>query len=111
MDTIFEKILAKKMPAEVVFESPQVLGFKDIAPQAPIHIIFIHKKRKTKNVLEMDSSEVSDLFSAIKSYVSNQNLEDQGFRIVTNTGRDGGQTVFYTHFHLLAGSALKGFGI
>ena len=110
--TIFEKILKKEVPATVVFENPQVLAFKDINPQAQVHIIFIHKK-KSKDVGEMMESspnQIQEIFNAIHMFIKMQGLEDSGYRIVTNKGADGGQTVFYTHFHLLAGEKLGRFG-
>jgi len=110
--TIFEKILKKEIPATVVFENQQVLAIKDINPQASIHIVFIHKQ-KTKDIGEMCTTQpqhISDIFAAINMFVKMQGLENTGYRIVTNKGEDGGQTVFYTHFHLLAGEKLGHFG-
>ena len=110
--TIFEKILKKEIPANIVFESPHVIAFKDINPQAEIHIIFIHKK-KSKDVGEMmenSPQQIQEIFSAIHMFTKMQGLDATGYRIVTNKGSDGGQTVFYTHFHFLAGEPLGRFG-
>lgn len=110
--TVFEKILKKEIPATIVFENQQVLAFKDINPQAEIHIIFIHKQ-KTKDIndlMETSPAQIQELFAAIHMFTKMQGLENSGYRIVTNKGADSGQTVFYTHFHLLAGEKLGRFG-
>lgn len=110
--TIFEKILKREIPANIVFENAQVLAFKDIHPQAAMHIVFIHKQ-KSKDISElMESSpqQIQEIFLAIHLFTKMQGLENSGFRILTNKGLDGGQSVFYTHFHLLAGEKLGGFG-
>ena len=111
--TIFTKIINREIPATIVYEDANVLAFKDIYPQAPIHIIFIHK-RPTAHINELvaqDPAQLPDLFKAIANYTAEQNLESKGFRLVTNVGRDGGQSVHHTHFHLLAGSPLGKFGV
>lgn len=110
--TVFERILKKEIPAAVVFENPQVLAFKDINPQAAIHVIFIHKQ-KSKDLSELlnnSPQQLVDLFAAINMWVKMQGLDQTGYRIVNNKGEDSGQTVFYTHFHILAGEKLGKFG-
>ena len=109
-DCIFCKIVDKKIPAQVVFENENVVAFKDINPNAKIHLLFVHKKH-TENINEMvrhDVLHVMDVFSAITEYTEQTSLEESGFRIVTNTGKDSGQIIFHTHFHLLGGEKLKG---
>lgn len=110
--TVFEKILKKEIPATIVFENPLVLAFKDINPQATIHIVFIHKQKSKdiNDLMESSPTQIQDIFNAIHMFTKMQGLENSGYRIVTNKGEDGGQTVFYTHFHLLAGEKLGRFG-
>jgi histidine triad (HIT) family protein len=111
-DCIFEKIINKEIPAEIVFENEKVLAFKDIMPQAKIHLLFIHKE-KTLNINDMSlnkSEQLQELFNAIRIYTEKEKLDETGFRVVTNLGRDGGQTVFYTHLHVLGGEQLGKFG-
>ncbi len=111
--TIFEKILNKEISADIVFENEKVLAFNDISPQAKTHILFIHKLKKTKNLSEMvmdEPEQVLETFQAIANYAQEKGLDKSGYRIVTNQGVSGGQSVFYTHFHLLADQALGGFG-
>lgn len=111
-ETLFSKIIKGEIPCDKVFENDRVLAFKDIHPQAPIHVLFIHKNY-SKNINQMMAQEpqqIIDLMQAVREYTSSEGLEEAGFRLVTNVNRDGGQTVFHTHFHLLAGAPLGGFG-
>lgn len=97
-----------EVPCEKVFENDNVLGFKDIYPQAQIHLLFIHKNHSA-NVNQMSGEEVAQVFAAIKEYTE-EGLVEAGFRVVTNFGANAGQTVFHTHFHVLGGEKLSGFG-
>lgn len=111
-DCLFCKIHKGEIPSTRVYEDENVIAFRDLYPQAKEHILFIHK-RHTKNVNELvatDPAELSDVFLAIKKYTEDSKLTETGFRVVTNFGPDAGQTVFHTHFHLLGGQKLKGFG-
>ncbi|MAZ47604.1 MAG: histidine triad nucleotide-binding protein [Halobacteriovoraceae bacterium] len=108
-DCLFCRIIAGEIPSAKVFENDHVLGFKDLYPQAKEHYLFIHKSH-SKNVNEMDSTQLSDIFSAIKEFTQNNDLEENGFRVVSNVNKHGGQTVFHTHFHVLGGEQLKHFG-
>lgn len=110
--TIFEKILSKELPATIIFENPQVMAIKDINPQATIHVLFIHKQ-KSKDIDDLIThhpQQVVEVMQAICLWTKMQGLDQQGYRIVTNKGSDAGQTVFYTHFHVLAGEPLGSFG-
>lgn len=111
-DCIFCKIVEGKIPSTKIFEDENVIGFKDLRPQAKIHQLFIHKKH-TRDVNELaknDAKELSDIFNAIRHYTENEGLTKDGFRVVTNLGPHAGQTVFHTHFHVLAGEPLGHFG-
>ncbi len=109
MDCLFCKIFQGHVPSKKVYEDDNVFAFQDIQPMAKIHILFIHKKH-TPNVNGLSTIHVGQVYGAIKNYVATSDLEKSGFRIVTNTGADAGQTVFHAHFHLLGGEKLKGFG-
>jgi histidine triad (HIT) family protein len=108
---LFCKILKGDIPSQKVFENENVVAFKDLYPQAKIHILFIHKNH-TANINEMaeDPASITHIFSAIKEYTTKEKLDSFGFRIVTNLGANAGQSVFHTHFHLLAGEKLGHFG-
>jgi histidine triad (HIT) family protein len=110
-DCLFCKIIKGEIPSKKVFENEHVIGLVDIHPQAKIHLLFIHKNH-SRDINEMcgDPESISHIFKAVKAYTESQSFHEQGFRIVTNVGKHGGQTVFHTHFHVLAGEPLGPFG-
>jgi histidine triad (HIT) family protein len=113
-DCLFCKIINEEIPAEIIFENEKVIGFKDINPEAKVHLLFIHKSH-SENLNEMarrDIKKVGEVFAAITEYTNKVGLEDSGYRVVTNIGKDGGQVIFHTHFHVLGGEKLSGkFGV
>ena len=111
-DTLFGKIIRREIPATIVYEDEDVLGFKDIAPQAPVHVLFVPKRDfATLNDVPADSPEViGRLAVAAANYAKAQGFDEDGYRIVMNCNGDGGQTVFQIHLHLLAGAPLGRFG-
>jgi histidine triad (HIT) family protein len=92
-----------------VYEDDDVYGFVDISPMAKEHYLFIHKEH-TQNVNESSSDQITSVYNAIKLFTQANDLSKDGFRVVTNHGKNGGQTVFHTHFHVLGGEQLKAFG-
>ena len=104
-DTIFSKIIAKEIPADIVFETDSVLAFRDIAPQAPTHILIIPKKPivNVSDASEDDGALLGELMLAAKKIAEEQGLTQDGYRLVINNGERAGQTVFHLHMHLLAG--------
>lgn len=109
MDCLFCKIVKGEISSEKVFENESVYAFKDIYPMAKEHYLFISKNH-SKNINEMNPNDLKNVMSAIKEFTSESELEKNGFRIVTNINKDGGQTVFHTHFHILGGEQLSRFG-
>ncbi len=106
---IFCKIVEGEIPSTKVYEDKDVLAFKDINPQAPIHIVVIPKEHileGAKDVTEENSVLVAKCFEAIAKIAKEQNLEN-GFRVVTNCGSDACQSVQHLHFHILAGKQLS----
>lgn len=108
-DCLFCKIIKGEIPSSKVFENENVYAFKDIAPMAKKHFLFISKNH-SKNLNEMDSEDIKNVMSAISEFTKSENMIDSGYRVVTNIGKEGGQTVFHTHFHVLGGEQLRGFG-
>jgi histidine triad (HIT) family protein len=106
MGTIFSKIINKEIPADIVFESDNVLAFKDIKPQAPVHILII-PKIEIPRVTDIKSKEHSDLlgemFDVANKLAKDLGIAKNGFRLVLNCGNDGGQEVYHIHMHLLGG--------
>jgi histidine triad (HIT) family protein len=107
-ETIFSKIIRREIPAQIVFESDDVLGFKDITPQAPVHILFIPKlELATVNEASAEHALLlGKLVLAAASFAKAEGFSEQGYRLVLNCNGDGGQTVFHLHMHLLAGRKL-----
>ncbi len=110
-DCIFCKIVEGKIPSTKVFENEKVLGFVDLHPQAKIHLLFVHKNH-TANVSEMAKKpeDIGVVFKSIAVYAKLKGLDQSGYRVVTNNGVEAGQSVFHTHFHLVAGEHLGRFG-
>ena len=108
MATIFDKIIAREIPADIVFEDEHVLAFRDIHPQAPVHVLFIPKREiaMLDDLVAGDEALVGRLVLAAAAYAKAQGFADDGYRVVMNCGRDGGQSVFHIHLHLLAGRQL-----
>ena len=108
MDCIFCKIINKEIPAKVAYEDDNVVAFHDINHQAPIHLLIVPKKHIT-SVMEIDDEEnllLGDIILTAQNLARENNLEEKGFRVVVNTGEEGGQTVNHLHFHLLGGRFL-----
>lgn len=106
-DTIFGKIIRREIPATIVYEDDLCLAFRDVAPQAPVHILVIPKKPlpKLMDAGPEDQALLGHLLLIAKQVAAQEGLE-QGYRLVINTGDDGGQTVFHLHVHILGGRAL-----
>ena len=100
--TLFEKIIDREIPADIVFEDDLCLAFRDINPQAPVHILVIPKKPipSLADATEDDRVLLGHLLLVLKNVALQEGL-DNGFRTVLNTGPDGGQDVYHLHFHLL----------
>lgn len=111
-DCLFCKIVKGDIPSTKVFENDKVLGFVDIFPQAKTHLLFIHKSH-TANINEMaetDAKAIGEVYLAIAEFTKKEGMDQGGFRVVTNLGKNAGQTVFHTHFHVVGGESLGRFG-
>lgn len=106
---IFCKILKGEIPSEKVYEDEKVYAFKDINPEAPVHVLIIPKKHiSSANELTEENKEViGDVYYAAQKIAKELGIADKGYRIINNCGEDGGQTVFHIHFHLMGGKKLN----
>lgn len=104
-DTIFGKIIRREIPAQIVYESDSVLAFRDINPQAPVHILVIPKKPipSIAALSPEDGALIGEVLLAAAEIARQEGLAEGGYRLVTNIGHDGGQTVPHLHFHLMGG--------
>ena len=111
-DTIFDKIIRREIPADIVFEDEHLIAFRDIAPQAPVHVLFVPKVDvATMNDLQPSQADVvGRLVIAAAAYAKREGFAEDGYRVVINCNGHGGQTVFQLHLHLLAGTPLGHFG-
>ena len=105
--TIFQKIIDREIPADIVFEDDRCLAFRDVSPQAPTHVLLIPKQAiPSLDALSDDDAQLmGHLWQVIRDLARQLDLGD-GYRVVVNCGADGGQTVDHLHFHLLGGRAM-----
>jgi histidine triad (HIT) family protein len=109
-DCLFCRIIRREIPATIVFEDDQMMAFKDIFPQAPVHILLIPKHHcdglndLTPEVLEV----VPRILKTAAALAQDQGIARDGWRLIANCGEHAGQTVFHLHFHLLGGKPLGG---
>lgn len=105
MDCLFCKIIAGEIPCNKVYEDDHVFAFRDINPQAPVHVLLVPKKHM-KNILECDGETMAALLNAVKIVAQQENVAQDGFRILSNCGKNGCQSVEHLHIHLLGGAQL-----
>jgi histidine triad (HIT) family protein len=107
-EDLFLKIIQREIPADIVYESDDVLAFRDINAQAPVHVLIIPKvKIRTINDIAPEQAElVGKLFLAARKIASDEGLSEEGYRVVMNCNEAAGQMVFHIHLHLLGGRQL-----
>ncbi len=108
MATIFTKIIQKEIPADIVYEDGHITAFRDINPQAPVHILIVpNKEIPTVNDIEAHDEElVGKMFTAAQKIAADEGVAENGYRLLINCNRDGGQEVFHLHMHLFGGRPL-----
>ena len=111
MTTVFGKIIAGKLPCKKVFENERILAIEDIAPVAPVHILIMPKKEipDLQSVKPEDMPLILEIIEVAKALAEEYNIEE-GYRLLTNNGPEGGQVVFHLHFHLIGGRKLSHIG-
>ncbi|ALD12771.1 HIT domain-containing protein [Clavibacter capsici] len=102
--TVFERIVAREIPAQIVAETERVIAFEDIAPKAPVHVLVVPRTAAYRDVVELAAGDAA-LLAEVVDVASRIAAERAGgqFRLVFNTGADAGQTVFHVHAHVLGG--------
>lgn len=108
MDCIFCKIVNGEIPSKKVYEDDKMLAFFDIQPQAPVHIVIIPKSHieSMNGITDENSGVIAHIFEMIPKIAAENNL-GEGYRVVSNCGKNAGQTVFHLHFHLMGGGMLN----
>ena len=107
-DDLFEKIVRREIPADIVFENDDILAFRDVNPQAPTHVLIIPKQRiATINDLKASQAElIGRMVLAARDIAAKQGLAEDGYRLVFNCNEHGGQSGYHIHLHLLGGRAM-----
>ena len=107
-DDLFLKIISREIPADIVYETDDVLAFRDVNPQAPLHVLIIPKVHiRTINDMQSQDTELfGKLFLAAREIATKHGVAEDGYRVVMNCNSAAGQTVFHVHMHLLGGRSL-----
>ncbi len=109
-ETIFSKIIRKEIPAAIVYENETVLAFRDINPAAPTHILIV-PKIVIAEVTDLNGKEhgalLGEMIDAANAIAKQEGIAEKGFRLVFNSGNDGGQEVYHLHMHLLGGRKMN----
>lgn len=108
MASIFSKIIAREIPAKIVYEDDLVIAFHDISPSAPVHVLIVPKREipTVNDVTAEDEAALGRLFTAAAKIAADHDIATSGYRLIVNVNRDGGQEVFHIHMHLLGGRKL-----
>lgn len=108
MPTLFERIIAGEIPANVVYRDERVIALRDIRPRAPVHILIIpHKVIPTANdIADEDEPLIGHLFTVARDLARKEGIAESGYRLIINCNRDGGQEVYHLHLHLIGGRSL-----
>ncbi len=108
-DTIFAKIIRHDIPADIVYEDEHVVGFTDVNPQAPTHVLFVPREPipTLDDATPAQAELLGRLLLAAAAHAREQGLAEKGYRVVINCNEDGGQTVYHLHFHLLGGRPMQ----
>ncbi|MFH1781558.1 MAG: histidine triad nucleotide-binding protein [Patescibacteria group bacterium] len=109
-DCIFCKIINKEIDSEILYEDTDMIVVKDIRPKAPVHILIIPKKHieSFKDVTKEDSELIGKLMLKAKEMAEEQGIAESGYKVVINSGKEGGQIIYHLHVHLLGGEPLMG---
>lgn len=107
-DCIFCKIINKEIQSSIVYEDEEIFAFKDIHPVAPVHILVIPKKhiQSIMQIEKEDQNVVGKIYTVIKNIAKQEGVAEDGFRVIVNCGKNGGQEVPHLHFHLIGGKKL-----
>lgn len=111
MPTLFTRILQGEIPAEIVYQDEHVVAFRDIQPQAPVHVLIVPREEIPGVAFLPQEGDHRHLLNAAKVIAEQLGLAESGYRLVVNQGRDAGQTVDHLHMHLLGGAPLGHFGV
>ncbi|WP_276898480.1 HIT domain-containing protein [Frischella perrara] len=107
-ETIFSKIIRREIPSDIIYQDDSVTAFRDISPQAPVHILIIPNKiiPTVNDIVEEDEKVLGHLFTVAAKLAKQEGIDESGYRLIMNCNKDGGQEVYHLHMHLLGGKQL-----
>jgi histidine triad (HIT) family protein len=107
-DTIFSKIIRKEIPADIIYQDAQVTAFRDISPQAPVHVLVVPNEiiPTVNDVKEEHETLLGHMFVIAARIAADEKIAQDGYRLIVNCNRHGGQEVFHLHMHILGGRSL-----
>jgi histidine triad (HIT) family protein len=108
MPTLFERIIAREIPAKIVFEDDRVVAFLDIHPRAPVHILIVPRKPipTANDIADEDEALIGHLYTVARDLARREGIADNGYRLIINCNKHGGQEVYHLHVHLVGGKPL-----
>lgn len=108
-DDLFLKIIEREIPADIVYETEEILAFRDISPQAPTHILIIPKEHipTVNDLTDRHAGLIGKMVLAASELARQEGLSEDGYRLVMNCGKQGGQAVYHIHLHLLGGRQME----
>lgn len=108
MPTLFERIIARELPAQIVHQDERVTAFRDIHPRAPTHILIVPNKPipTSNDITDEDESLIGHMFIIARDLAKKEGIDARGYRLIINCNQDGGQEVYHLHVHLLGGAPL-----
>lgn len=113
MDTIFGKIIRREIPADIVHEDEHVIAFKDVNPQAPVHLLIIPKNEEIPTLNDAQGNDhqalLGHMMLTASKLAADHGIAESGYRLIMNCNKEGGQTVYHLHLHLLGGQQMLGF--
>lgn len=112
MDTIFGRIIRREIPADIVHEDEHVLAFRDVNPQAPVHVLIVPKEKDIPTLNdagEEDQLLLGHMLLTAKKLAADLGISESGYRLIMNCNEEGGQTVYHLHLHLVGGRQMLGF--
>lgn len=109
---IFCKIIAGERPAHIIYKDEQVTAFRDIHPVAPTHVLVVPNRHinSVNDLSESDETLTGHLFTVARKIAKKEGIDEDGYRLVVNTGWEGGQTIFHMHMHLIGGKQMRALG-
>jgi histidine triad (HIT) family protein len=108
MPTLFERIVAREIPADIVFQDDRVTAFRDVHPRAPVHLLIVPNKAipTANDIADADEALIGHMMTVARDLARREGIADSGYRLIVNCNRDGGQEVYHLHLHLLGGKPL-----